>query len=219
MGLQSLRDKLLQAGLVTEEQARKSVADQASAKRPRKETAARRPPNAPSAPRVHRELTPEEKLAAEEAAAHREKERLLQKEREENRRRALEDRKRQESLRALAEKHEIAERGDQPFHFVSRKNKLLRLYLTPEQVRRLEAGELAVIEKPLPAEISYALVPREAAEAAHALDLKALRFYSRGAEESFGFKGEAATAHGEREGVAASDLDASGSVKETAPEG
>lgn len=203
MGLQSLRDKLLQAGLVTEEQAKKAEADEAAAKRARRDRKA-------GAPKVHREPTPEEKLAAEEAAAHREKERLLQKEREENRKRALEDRRRQESLRALAEKHEIGERGDQPFHFVSRKNRLLRMYLTPEQVRRLEAGELAVIEKPLPAEITYALVPREAAEAAHAIDLKALRFYNRSEGQTFGFRGEAAAAHGEREGVDATDLDASG---------
>ena len=34
MGLQSLRDKLLQAGIVTEEQARRSEADQAAARSP-----------------------------------------------------------------------------------------------------------------------------------------------------------------------------------------
>lgn len=59
-----------------------------------------------------------------------------------------------------------------------------------------------MIEKPLPAEIAYALVPREAAEAALAIDVKALRFYARAPGETFGFEGEASAAHGERETTA-----------------
>jgi uncharacterized protein YaiL (DUF2058 family) len=210
MGLLNLRDKLLQAGLVTEDQAKKAEADSkrrdarggAPAKGPARRDDRREKGPRPE-PKPKRELTEAERIAAEEAAARREHEQFLAKEREENRKRAVLDRQRQEKLRALAAAHEIAERGDEAFHFVTRKNKVLRIYLAPEQIRRLEAGELAVIEKPLPAELSYALVTRAAAEEAIATDAKAVRFYNRGNGETFGFMGEPPTAA--TEGEAPSD--------------
>lgn len=214
MGLLNLRDKLLQAGLVTEDQAKKAEADSkrkeargAPAQGPAGRRDERRPDRRDDRrergprpePRPKREPTEAERIAAEEAAARREHEQFLAKEREENRKRAVLDRQRQEKLRALAAAHEVAERGDEAFHFVTRKNRVLRIYLSAEQVRRLEAGELAVIEKPLPAELSYALVTREAAEEAIAVDAKAVRFYNRGNGETYGFKGElpSATSEGE----------------------
>jgi uncharacterized protein YaiL (DUF2058 family) len=224
MGLLNLRDKLLQAGLVTQEQAKKAEED---AKR--KAEARRGPPNKGRRdekredrrergprpePKPKRELTEAERIAAEEAAARREHEQFLAREREENRKRAVLDRQRQEKLRALALAHEIGERGEEAFHFVTRKNRVLRMYLTPEQIRRLEAGELAVIEKPLPAELSYSLVPREAAEEAVAIDVRAVRFYNRGNGETFGFKGEPPSATTEGEGDTA---DAPGEGRGEAP--
>lgn len=216
MGLLNLRDKLLQAGLVTEDQAKKAEAD---LKRKEERGAApgkpgggrrdeRRGPG-PERPEVKsrpkREPTEAERIAAEEAAARREHEQFLAREREENRKRAVLDRQRQEKLRALATAHEIAERGDEAFHFVTRKNRVLRMYLTPMQVQRLEEGQLAVIEKPLPAELSYALVTRAAAEEAVSVDVRAVRFYNRGNGETFGFKGEAPSAATESEGDATAD--------------
>lgn len=188
MGFQSLRDKLLQAGLVNEEQAKKAEAEaQREARARRTGRAARKGPKGRP---QRRELSEEERRAREEEAAFRERERELNREREENRKRAVEDRKRMEALRALAEKHEISERGEEAFHYVSRKKKLLRLYLTPDQIRALEAGELAIIDKPTPAELGQALVPREAAEAALAIDPRAIRFYNRGEGETYGFSSE-----------------------------
>ena len=222
MGLLNLRDKLLQAGLVTEDQAKKAEAD-SKRKEARGGAPAKAPPGrrddrrdrGPKAgprpePKPRREPTEAERIAAEEAAARREHDAFIAREREENRKRAVLDRQRQEKLRALAAAHEVAERGDEAFHFVTRKNRVLRMYLTAEQVRRLEAGELAVIEKPLPAELSYALVTREAAEEAVAVDVKAVRFYNRGHGETFGFKGEAPSASTESEGEAASDAPGEG---------
>ncbi len=66
-----------------------------------------------------------------------------------------------------------------------------RLYLTPAQIAALEAGELAVIERPMPASIEFALVTRAAAEQALAIDLRALRFFARAAGETYGFVGDA----------------------------
>ncbi len=208
MGLQSLRDKLLQAGVVTEEQAKKSEED-AKRRPPPKQARPQqgrggRPNDRRPAP-PPRELTPEEKLAAEEAAAYKERQRLLDREREENRKRAAEDRKRQESLRALCERHGIEARGDEAFHFASRKNRILRVYLTAEQVKGLDAGELAIVEKPLPDRIDYALVPRAAAEEALGIDKKAVRFYAKGPGETYGFQGDQAAAAAKAAEQAASD--------------
>lgn len=199
MGLQSLRDKLLQAGLVTEEQARKAEADIEARKRQARERrqagggkGGKGPKGQGAQPQqARRELTEEEKRRREEEAAFREKERLLAKEREENRKRAIEDRKKLEALRTICEKYEIAERGDEPFHFTSRKKKVMRMYLTPTQLEALQAGQLAIIDKPLPGELTTALVPREAAEEALKVDSRALRFYNRGGGETYGFRSDA----------------------------
>lgn len=189
MGFQSLRDKLLQAGLVNEEQAKKAEAEAKRKARSRKPGRGPRPgPKGPPQPK--KALTEEERRAQEEEAAFRERERELAREREENRKRAAEDRKRMEALRSLAETHGIEARGEEPFHYVSRKRKLLRMYLTKEQIQALEAGELAIIDMPTPAELAQALVPREAAEKALALDPRAIRFYHRGPGETYGFAGE-----------------------------
>ena len=219
MGLQSLRDKLLQAGLVTEDQAKKAEADIEARKRnardrregggaPGRDNRGRGPggPGGHAGPKGQhargpghqarpqqppRELTEEEKKKREEEAAFREKERLLAKEREENRKRALEDRKKLESLRALCEQHEVTERGDEAFFFTSRKKKVMKIFLTPEQLKALEAGQLAIMDKPLPGELAIALVTREAAEQAVKIESRALRFYNRGGGETYGFKAEA----------------------------
>ena len=189
MGLQSLRDKLLQAGLVTEDQAKKAEADKSRRGGGRdRRRADGRGPGKNQQPR--RELTEEERRKLEEEAAFREKERLLAREREENRKRAVEDRKRLETLRELCEKHEVEERGDEAFHFTSRKKKVMKIYLTAEQLQKLEAGELAIMDKPLPGELTTALVTREAAEKARLVDPRALRFYNRGGGETYGFKAD-----------------------------
>lgn len=197
MGLQSLRDKLLQAGLVTQDQAKKAEEAKPPPRGPKApDRAPGRAPNrakqaAPSRPAPAKALSPEEQKKREEEAAFRERERMLNREREENRKRAAEDRKRLEGLLAAAEKHEVTERGDEAFHFTTRRMKVQRIYLTADQLRQLEAGDLAIIDKPLPAELSFALVTREGAERALALDPKAVRFYNRGFGQTFGFKAEA----------------------------
>ncbi len=208
MGLQSLRDKLLQAGLVTEDQAKKAEADLEARKRAARDRRPGGPDNrgrgpggpkgaharGPAQPRPQqppRELTEEEKRKREEEAAFREKERLLAREREENRKRALEDRRKLDGLRAVCEKFEVTERGDEAFFFTSRKKKVMKIFLTPEQLKALEAGQLAIMDKPLPGELATALVTREGAEEAVKLESRALRFYNRGGGETYGFKAEA----------------------------
>jgi uncharacterized protein YaiL (DUF2058 family) len=76
--------------------------------------------------------------------------------------------------------------GATVFYFMTRKKKLRRLELTQEQAARLESGELAVVELPNPDRIDHALVPSAAADALIAFFPKAVRFYNR-AENPIGF--------------------------------
>lgn len=69
--------------------------------------------------------------------------------------------------------------GATVFYFVTRKGKLRRLELTEPMAKRLENGELAVVERPDPGMIDHALVPAEVAEKMLALLPKSVRFFNR----------------------------------------
>lgn len=76
--------------------------------------------------------------------------------------------------------------GATPFYFVTRKNKLRRLEMTPEQAKRLEMGELAVVERPDPDKIEHALVTPAIAEQMLKLSERAVRFLNKeGAKVGF----------------------------------
>jgi len=164
--MQSLRDKLLQAGVVTREQADQNAARADAERRARKEKKAAPPPPPPAAP-VESEKERERRLNRE--AANRQKE-----------------------IRALCDAHGIESTGDQTFFFRTRKRELRRMHLTAEQVASLEKGELAIVDRPNGNERPYALVPRNVAEQVLALEQKAVRFWAKGPGESFGFEGEEA---------------------------
>ncbi|WP_141332552.1 DUF2058 family protein [Myxococcus sp. AB025B] len=84
------------------------------------------------------------------------------------------------ALRELVMGSQVAqEPGETAFYFMTRKGKLRRMELTPEQAKRLEDGELGVVERPDPAQIEHALVPAAAAEQMFALSKKAVRFLNR----------------------------------------
>jgi uncharacterized protein YaiL (DUF2058 family) len=160
-GMQSLRDKLLQAGVVTQAQAEQSAARADAERHARKEKKAAPPPAAP----VESEKERERRLNRE--AANRQKE-----------------------IRALCDAHGIEGMGEQTFFFRTRKRELRRMHLTPEQVTALEKGELAIVDRPNGNERPYALVPRNVAEQVLALEQKAIRFWAKGPGESFGFEEE-----------------------------
>ncbi|MBS2031307.1 MAG: DUF2058 family protein [Deltaproteobacteria bacterium] len=158
--MQSLRDKLLQAGVVSREQADQSAARAEAERRARKEKKAAPPP--PAAP-VESEKERERRLNRE--AANRQKE-----------------------IRALCDAHGIDTTGEQTFFFRTRKRELRRMHLTPEQVAALEKGELAIVDRPNGNERPYALVPRNVAEQVLALEQKAIRFWAKAPGESYGFE-------------------------------
>lgn len=174
--MQDLRDKLLKAGLVSEEQAAKARAAPAPTKAPAPPPRAARPlAEKPSGPliSVRREplATPLPKLPP--LPGSREAQRL-------------ESRRQLEADRALREQVSAAQvalvPGERAFYFVTRKNRLRRLELSLEQALALESGALAVVERPEPGQIEHALVPAEAAEALLRDFPKAVRFFNRKGE-------------------------------------
>ncbi|MEW5743150.1 MAG: DUF2058 family protein [Myxococcota bacterium] len=165
--MQSLKDKLLKAGLVTEADAKRAEAEKKALpknERPPRDARPRRDDDS----RIPR-LPP---MAGSKEA---------------NRQLA---RQQLETDRAIREKVLAAEVPLEPgptvFYFVTRKNKLRRLELSEAQAAKLQAGELAVVERPDPDKIEHALVPPAVAEELLALSQKAVRFLNKqGAQVGF----------------------------------
>lgn len=191
--MQSLKDKLLKAGLVTAEQAQKSEAEKAA--RPAARARVSSPPRREHPRREQRE--PEEIPKLPPLANSKEANRQMA-------RAQLElDRKIREKVLAA----EVpVEPGASTFHFVTRKGKLRRLELSEAQAARLERGELAVVERPDPDKIEHALVPAELAVELKALSERSVRFLNHdGAKVGFLSEEELARRQAEPEGAEASE--------------
>jgi uncharacterized protein YaiL (DUF2058 family) len=184
--MQSLRDKLLKAGVVTQEQADRSVAKQESerkAKAARAHSSPKPPPRAapPKAQAQTRPHAPVHKV--ERVESEKDRERRLNREMAE----------RQKMLRSLVDATEVTERGEQAFFYRTRRRELRRMYLLPKQVEALEKGELAIVDRPNGQDRPHALVSREVAESVLKLEQKAIRFWAKSPTEHFGFEDEPAT--------------------------
>lgn len=160
--MQSLRDKLLKAGLVSEEAAKKAEDDKKSAptSRRRDERPAREVHDA--RPRPEAPLPKFAPLPGSKEAHRQQAKKQLEADRE----------LRERVLASQVEKQP----GATPFYFVTRKNKLRRLELVEEQAKALEGGLLAVVERPDPDQIEHALVPAEVARELMVRFPKAVRF-------------------------------------------
>lgn len=172
--MQNLRDKLMQAGLVSKEQSEAAEAENQRKKdEARKAREQQRAPQPPS-PRQHSHSSapkyeaPIPKLPPMPGSkAHQRLEALRQVE---------VDRK----IRELVRSQEVLpELGDVRFHFMTRKGKLRRLEISQAQQKMLEEGKLAIAERPEPAMIEHSIIPREVAEQLLALSEKSVRFYNR----------------------------------------
>lgn len=169
--MQSLKDKLMKAGLVTEADAKRAEAE--------KKAAPTRPQRAPE--REHADCrSPRSEARIPKLppmAGSKEANRLIAKQQ-------------LETDRAIREKvlaGQVAiEPGATVFYFVTRKNKLRRLELSEAQAKLLQDGQLAVVERPDPDKIEHALVPPQVAEELLALSQKAVRFLNKaGAQVGF----------------------------------
>ncbi|HET9452386.1 MAG TPA: DUF2058 family protein, partial [Aggregicoccus sp.] len=221
--MQNLRDKLLKAGLVTEDQAKKvetsAPSRPAPASQPRREEARgpRRDDHRPRrdegrGPPPRREGgRPPHGRAPAAAAPPVPKLPPMPGSREAQR---LESKKQQELARALRElvagNQVPIDVGASVFYFMTRKGKLRRLELTEAQAKQLEDGTLAVVERPEPAQIEHSLVPAAAAEQMYALSQKSVRFLNR-KDAPIGFMDDS-------ELKAQQDAEAAGTIEETPDE-
>jgi hypothetical protein len=188
--MQNLRDKLLKAGLVSDEQAKRSETEPARPRRPDRprddrprEARPRGDRPAPDRPRQEHARggaggrPPPRDPHGQEAGPRIPKLPPLPGSREHQR---LESRKQLEidrKLRELAHANEIpAAPGEHTFYFVTRKGRLRRLEITPEQAGQLERGELAIVERREPSAVEHALVLPAVAEEMRALAEKSVRF-------------------------------------------
>jgi uncharacterized protein YaiL (DUF2058 family) len=161
--MQNLREKLLKAGLISENQPDAKT----DAARGRNRSTEERTPREQSAPRRH---APIPKLPPLAVPNNKELQRV------EARKQLEQDRR----IRELVASSEVAQqRGEQTFYFVTRKNRLRRMELTPDLARKLEAGELAVVERPEPDRIEHSIVPASTADRILELSSRAVRFYNR----------------------------------------
>jgi uncharacterized protein YaiL (DUF2058 family) len=194
--MQSLKDKLLKAGLVSEEQAKKVEAEKAQPKPPpqRSEASSPRPPppTRSGPPRSDRPVSrgrpgPREASAPARLPKFAPLPGSKEAQRSEAKKQVQLDRFLREKV--LATQVPI-EPGATTFYFVTRKGKLRRLDLTDVQAKMLEEGKLAVVERPDPDRIEHALVPPEAAAELIAQSEKTVRFWNREGQ-AVGFLSEA----------------------------
>jgi uncharacterized protein YaiL (DUF2058 family) len=173
--MQNLRDKLLQAGLVTAEQAAEAQVRPATAPARADRAGSDRRPRDAAGPliAVRPQPLPASVPKLPPLPGSREAQRL-------------ESRKQLEQDRELRQRVTAAqvqlEPGDRAFYFVTRRNRLRRLEITTAQAAALESGALAVVERPDPGQIEHALVPAAAAEGLFRDCPRAVRFFNRSGE-------------------------------------
>ncbi len=184
--MQSLKDKLLKAGLVSEEQAKKA------SEAPKPPPAAARPrPELPERSRGPSRPARPERPAVAAAGPRIPKLPPLAGSKEAQRNDAKKQVQLDKTIREKVLAGQIAaEAGTHTFYFVTRKQKLRRMEMSDAQAKLLEEGKLAVVERPDPDKIDHALVPPELAAELIALSDKVVRFWNREGQ-AVGFLSEA----------------------------
>ncbi|MGC4029506.1 MAG: DUF2058 domain-containing protein [Steroidobacteraceae bacterium] len=160
----SLREQLLKAGLVTEQQVQK-------AERDHKREQFRAPRDRKSPPQPSAAEIAARKAAAEKAARDAELNRRKQEKADRKARFA--------QIRQLVEQHQVPRVDTEDFYNFQHGVKISRIAVTPELRRRLIAGELAIVRN----EGRYAFVPAATAEEIRARVERAVIHHNRpGAE-------------------------------------
>ena len=171
--MQSLRDKLLKAGLVSEEQARQSERDKKQGA-PKNQTH-----------RQKQETLSEEEQQRRAAFAAREAEQAEVRRKEAAKKaEARMQSERAHRLRQIVDANKVKEKGEVSFHYVRRNGKIGRLDISLATQKNLESGGAAVVEDP--GSPDCVVVPAEAAAKIYAVDPPAIRFWS-GPDKPIGF--------------------------------
>lgn len=189
--MQSLRDKLLKAGLVSEDAAKKAESEKTAPRQARPASndrsgdRPRPPPRRDDRPPRRDDRPPRREEARGDVRVP--KLPPMQGSKEANRQAARKQLELDKTLRELVLANTVpVDAGATPFYFVTRKNKLRRLELTEAQAKMLEKGELAVVERPDPDKIEHALVSPAIAEQMRALSERSVRFLNKeGAKVGF----------------------------------
>lgn len=166
----SLRDELKKAGLLNDKDIRRVHQDEQQRKKDLGKEG------------VAEEERRQRNEAAERAKAQAAKDRDLSRQRESER-----ERKEAQARTRLGIHNAILKDigGPRRFHFITRQQTIVFLEVAPEIARRLEAGELAIINRPSEASgdfagDDYAVVPRETARTVRELAPEAVRFWNGG---------------------------------------
>ncbi len=163
--MQSLSDQLLKAGLITEEQfARAKSGPKRGRKRPRRSGAVRRNAQNAGAALAGAQAGPQaEERRAKSGAVPR----MLD----------LKDPGKLKICQAV-EKHRLRDdtSGEVSFHFVLRNQRVGKMFVSQEVAKRLEAGELAIVE--FGTAEDHAIVSAPAVSAIRAVDGDAVRFHN-----------------------------------------
>jgi uncharacterized protein YaiL (DUF2058 family) len=168
--MQNLRDKLLKAGLVSENQAKEAAREQKAPKQTH---------------RLREQQVSQEERERRDAFALREAEQA-----EERRKEAAKiaearmQSERARRLRQLVESNRIADKGEVTFHYVRRSGKIGRLDVSLDLQAKLESGAAALVEDP--GSPDCAVVVAEAAKRIYEVDPQAIRFWF-GPEKPIGF--------------------------------
>jgi len=165
--MQSLRDKMIQAGLI-----KAGSAPEAPRAAPRRGPSGPRRPGPRPEERAETRIPKLPPLPGSKEAHRQQARKQLEQDR------AVRDR--------VLGAQVTLEPGATTFHFVTRKNRLRRLELSEAQAALLQSGALAVVERPDPDKIEHALVPAEVAEELLLASPRTVRFLNRpGAQVGF----------------------------------
>ncbi len=162
--MQSLRDKLVKAGLVTEQQARE--ADRKPQTKPPEPD-----PGPERGPRLEAPGNGAKPADGDGPASSRAEQR-----RESQRQLALD----RNLLELVLGSQVVQESGQRAFYFMTRKGKARRWELSEAQAKLLEDGKLAIVERREPGGIEHSLVPSPIADTMTRLAPASVRFYNRG---------------------------------------
>lgn len=173
--MNSLRDKLLKAGLVDEKQVKEAERQLKGGK----DKGASFKQRAATDTEEEKQRRDAFALRAQEQAEERRKEAAKRTE-------ARMQSERAHRLKSLVDSNRIREApGEVNFHFVKRSGKIGRLAVSPATAQLLESGAAAVVDDPGQAE--HAVVPGEAARRIYEVDPQAIRFWF-GPEKPIGFE-------------------------------
>ena len=168
--MQNLRDQLQKAGLVSKQQQRQVEQDK---RRERKK---------------HRKGHIDDIIQAQQQQAYETK---VEAQRAADRQRAAVQRAQQEAKEKRLQIHHLIDywnvpvepAGDRRWYFTTRDNTIKYLYVSKPLAARLDAGDLAIVERPDASDIPFTLVDHEAAELIARIDPQYVRFYNEASTE------------------------------------